>query len=496
MCKNNHDRSHAIIALSNLVCGEFMMNICSRICSKLQTLVFPIPRIYLATLAVELVVAVPLRYLLCLFLEYASASMLGVLSYVISSNMYAFWVIFRVVSLLFLWWPLVWSLATFLGFTRDDRWSATWRAARPEAAYSTEYATISDTLSRIARTSHHRIATPSHWRVLDGAASTVFCVGTTLYMSQATLSHPDRDRSLAHVLDHYTQGDGLVLLAVQRLVLPPFQGRWLDWDAQRGGRTPKPTSVADDPRTTGRVLLAGITGGVGIRILRVQWQSFWQAREQAADELVGLCGEPDARDSPGAPDTRMGCGMPYGCRPAPQDAPHLAQTDAGWASVNPSRSLNAYRWIATQHLFARGLWILTIFYAIGAANIFPIAVERSHFLLQYGQDTLVPLDHSERIAFEWQPNGLSNELYITRDAILEADNAVVLKVVYFYRGSHSIVIRPVSGTLYLPIQDISGAYDAQPTRTGFILRGRYTFVLSTEPPPQVPHHLNPSPATE
>lgn len=139
---------------------------------------------------------------------------------------------------------------------------------------------------------------PRRWYVMDNPTINGFVVGDALYLNRGTITTPEALAPiLAHELGHLNTHDGRYTLATRRMTFPPL--------LYLADLTRYTADVANTHQlTTGRKLGCGffgylvwswimffLAGGLGLKLLRPLWFTYWRDREYAADAYAAGLGQ-------------------------------------------------------------------------------------------------------------------------------------------------------------------------------------------------------------
>jgi hypothetical protein len=196
------------------------------------------------------------------------------------------------------WGPVIWSYLNLIGLRGGYRATAWSLGARTMSEREKEV--YLRALAHIRSTAHRNFIAPTHVFVLDGLEERAFTIGTTLYIGRMPL-HPAKGGRhltalLAHELGVINSIDGKLVLALRRLVIPPFYllsyamrqiapGNFsLSFSQGAGGYVFGVTAWV----LTIMLALAG--GGIGELILYPLWVSYWRESVYRADLWAAECG--------------------------------------------------------------------------------------------------------------------------------------------------------------------------------------------------------------
>jgi hypothetical protein len=196
--------------------------------------------------------------------------------------------------------PIVLSVATWIGMIPGGNIVTRWALNAREPSRR-EFQKIQDELEVIeARCENFK--EPTNFFIIDEVIPNAYIVGSTLYLTKDLVRGDYLLPVLAQALGYVHTGDGLRLLALRRLVLPPFY--WLSREKQTETLT-KAVGIASqaerllDIRMSMKVaasgaittfVLACIGGGIGVLLLSMFWESYWSHADYAADDFAGQCG--------------------------------------------------------------------------------------------------------------------------------------------------------------------------------------------------------------
>lgn len=138
--------------------------------------------------------------------------------------------------------------------------------------------------------------------VVDSVQEYANLVGTTLYISSAGLRGNNLQAFVAHEFGHLNNGDGSLILALRRLVFPPFSlfiGGIRDFSTNRPKYRPD-VKEFDTLQVFYSIVnniifftLAFIGGGLGVWVLSWAWASYFRQRDYAADSFAARLGYRD-----------------------------------------------------------------------------------------------------------------------------------------------------------------------------------------------------------
>ena len=155
------------------------------------------------------------------------------------------------------------------------------------------------------------------WYVVDDPMPNAWVVGTTLYLTRGVIgvaldTVDDQNHFLpaviAHELGHLNSTDGLLTLALRRLILPPvfilsqLSGNYMaPGTLLTGGSGNKNDQGAFGSNQVMftfslialflMILLGLAGGGLGIFLLNPLWTWYWRDREYTADDFAAQCGQ-------------------------------------------------------------------------------------------------------------------------------------------------------------------------------------------------------------
>ncbi len=146
--------------------------------------------------------------------------------------------------------------------------------------------------------------------IIDSPTEMIYLIGRTLYLSSGSLRSRHFQQMLAHELGHNQQGDGAMILALRRLVLPIFYvfvGKVRDFSTARPAsrerilerpevdiRIPDMKSLDSDPAATFYsmvnslifFLFSFVGGGLGVWLTSGLWARYFRERDYLADRFV------------------------------------------------------------------------------------------------------------------------------------------------------------------------------------------------------------------
>lgn len=203
--------------------------------------------------------------------------------------------------------PLLWAVGAVLfpGLS-SGREVANQLGARSPSNYNGEAERIRTALSELRTKSvenHASFVEPETVLVIDNPMPNSYTVGRIVYLTSGLFATDFVKAALAHELGHLTNGDGRMLYALRK-VLIPF-AYWLGIE-----RSPRPAGLisgkgqlasidfGDDAalfykvktmRT--RFILAFWFGGLGLLIKSREWAQYWKTRDFLADQKASALGE-------------------------------------------------------------------------------------------------------------------------------------------------------------------------------------------------------------
>lgn len=140
--------------------------------------------------------------------------------------------------------------------------------------------------------------------VIDSPLEYMYLIGTTLYVSSASVRSRHLRALLAHEVGHSQNGDGATVLALRRFVFPLFYvfiANVRDFSTSRPtgasadkSQRPKPADIFYSMVNTVIFLVfSWFGGGVGVWLLSWPWASYFRERDYLADQFVAACGMTD-----------------------------------------------------------------------------------------------------------------------------------------------------------------------------------------------------------
>ncbi len=167
--------------------------------------------------------------------------------------------------------PVALSVLTLWGLRGGFGLTAKELDARPPS--NREWQVIADAVQRVLAEAPAGTIGPERWLVLDKVDLNAAAMGRALYIHRALIHSEYLDAVIAHELGHLNNGDGRLILALRRLVPPPFS--FLTFAGN--GCLP--------------LLLMLCGGGFGLLLTTPWWNRYWREREYLADRFAYECGQ-------------------------------------------------------------------------------------------------------------------------------------------------------------------------------------------------------------
>ncbi|HEY7829113.1 MAG TPA: hypothetical protein VIC06_00930 [Solirubrobacteraceae bacterium] len=206
--------------------------------------------------------------------------------------------------------PIAWSALALLTPQGGGWWWRQRLGGRPPSQRERE--SFQDALGRLRARTRTPLPTPESWFVLDDPRCEAAVYGHTLMLSKGALELPSAHLSalLAHELGHLRNLDAKLTVAVNRLMLKPFDPIVPPAASDRERRPQSPASPPHTPRTpappphtpqtpTRRPSLIGwaargalslLRGGLGLRLSAPSWGALWREQEYRADSWAASIG--------------------------------------------------------------------------------------------------------------------------------------------------------------------------------------------------------------
>lgn len=165
-----------------------------------------------------------------------------------------------------------------------------------------EQETLDQVFARIVDQVDFPVDSFSKLYVVDSTLEWVNLIGTTVYVSSGAIRGRHLPALLAHELGHLNQGDGSRILALRRLVFPPFQvfiSGIRDFSTSRPPYRPELKEFDAEQiyyAIVNKVLfftLAFLGGGIGVWVLSWSWASHFRAKDYEADAFTVRLGYKD-----------------------------------------------------------------------------------------------------------------------------------------------------------------------------------------------------------
>lgn len=167
--------------------------------------------------------------------------------------------------------PVLLSVLTLWGLRGGFGLTAKELDARPPS--NREWRVIADAVQRVLAEAPAGTIGPERWLVLDKVDLNAAVMGRALYIHRALIHSEYLDAVVAHELGHLNNGDGRLILALRRLVPPPFSF----------------FTFAGNGFLPLLMMLSG--GGFGLLLTTPWWNRYWREREYLADRFAYECGQ-------------------------------------------------------------------------------------------------------------------------------------------------------------------------------------------------------------
>ena len=209
------------------------------------------------------------------------------------------WLIIGVAAIL-AYANIIASVVAYLGFGGGSLMTRFVLGARKPSTRERE--TILQVFEQMAEGVDSPIRSYSKLYVIDSILDYANLVGTTLYVSSSSFRGNNLQALIAHEFGHLNNGDGSLILALRRLVFPPFSlfiGGIRDFSTNRPAY--KPSVREFDAMEIFYSLinniifftLAFIGGGIGVWVMSWAWASYFRARDYVADSFAAGLGYRD-----------------------------------------------------------------------------------------------------------------------------------------------------------------------------------------------------------
>lgn len=203
-------------------------------------------------------------------------------------------------GLVIAYFPIALSIGTWVGVIPGGNIITRWvlRARQPSRR---EFQIIKEALLTIdAR--YDSLKEPTDFFVIDQIYPAAYTIGSTLYLTKELVQSEHLVPVLAQAIGYIHNGDGLRLLALRRLVLPPF---YFFTKEQQTEVFSKVAGMAGDAERVldirlnmnpaarsvlGVFFLAAIGGGIGTLLLSPLWAGYWSHADYEADDFAGQGG--------------------------------------------------------------------------------------------------------------------------------------------------------------------------------------------------------------
>lgn len=196
--------------------------------------------------------------------------------------------------------PIVLSVATWIGIIPGGNIVTCW-ALHARQPSRREVQKIKEALEVIDARCEN-VKEPTTFFIIDEVYPNAYIVGSTLYLTKDLVRGDYLLPVLAQAIGYAHNGDGLRLLALRRLVLPPFY--WFSREKQTemlskavgfAGQAERLLDIRLSMKVaaSGMIttfVLACIGGGIGVLLSSMFWESYWCHADYAADDFVGQCG--------------------------------------------------------------------------------------------------------------------------------------------------------------------------------------------------------------
>ncbi len=195
------------------------------------------------------------------------------------------------------WIPTAWSVFALLTPFGGGWWWAQNMGGRKPS--DREHSVYQDAIDLLQAHSTTPLRLPSRWFVVDEPQPDAAVCGDTLMLSRGLLESEYLPAVLAHELGHLATSDGKLTAAINRLIINP-----LPKTRERRQREQNLVVVGGDRllwTITGistllwllRRVFRFAQGGLGLRITRPFWGSYWREREYLADQHAAALGQAD-----------------------------------------------------------------------------------------------------------------------------------------------------------------------------------------------------------
>lgn len=258
---------------------------------------------YVVTLLIELVcgllrVFLVLPFVLLAFLIFESLASQSLVSASsgLASNAWAI----LIVTLLIAYANILVSLMAFAGFGGGSLLTRFVLGAREPSTREREQ--LMEVFRQMAEGVDFPIRSFSRLYIIDSTMAYANLIGTTLYISSTAIRGAHLQPLIAHEFGHLNYGDGSLILALRRLVFPPFSlfiSGIRDFSTNRPDY--KPSVKAFDAMQIFYSMLnaiiffsiAFIGGGIGVWVMSWAWASYFRKRDYAADAFGAQLGYRD-----------------------------------------------------------------------------------------------------------------------------------------------------------------------------------------------------------
>ena len=217
------------------------------------------------------------------------------------------------------------SLVAYFGFGGGSLMTRFVLGARE--ASTRERETILQVFEQMADGADFPIRSYSKLYVIDSVLEFANLVGTTLYVTSAGMRGDNLQALIAHEFGHLNNGDGSLILALRRLVFPPFSlfiGGIRDFSTNRPAYRPA-IKEFDAVQIFYSIInniifftLAFIGGGIGVWVMSWAWAGYFRTRDYVADSFAAGLGYRDLLVSYLEANIFFDTSIPYmlGWRPA------------------------------------------------------------------------------------------------------------------------------------------------------------------------------------
>jgi Zn-dependent protease with chaperone function len=258
---------------------------------------------YLVTLLIELVcgllrVFLVLPFVLLAFLIFESLASQSLVSASsgLANNAWAI----LIVTLLIAYANILVSLLAFAGFGGGSLLTRFVLGAREPSTREREQ--LMEVFRQMADGVDFPIRSFSKLYIIDSTMAYANLIGTTLYISSTAIRGRHLQPLVAHEFGHLHHGDGSLILALRRLVFPPFSlfiSGIRDFSTNRPDY--KPSVKAFDAMQIFYSMLnafiffsiAFIGGGIGVWVMSWAWANYFRKRDYAADAFGAQLGYRD-----------------------------------------------------------------------------------------------------------------------------------------------------------------------------------------------------------